>query len=50
MIAPTRDRPRKYSHREAGNGNVIVPDVGLIRPNNILSVVDFPAPFGPRKP
>jgi hypothetical protein len=27
-----------------------LPDVGLIRPNNVLIVVDFPAPFGPIKP
>jgi hypothetical protein len=29
---------------------VTVPDVGASRPRIIRIVVDFPAPFGPRKP
>ena len=29
---------------------VALPEVGLISSSNVLIVVDFPAPFGPRKP
>src|SRR5487761_2008810 len=29
---------------------VALPEVGAIRPHKIRMVVDFPAPFGPRKP
>lgn len=28
----------------------MLPELGCTRPSSILSVVDFPAPFGPRKP
>ncbi len=28
----------------------MLPDVGASKPVSILMVVDFPAPFGPRKP
>ena len=49
MIAPTRERARRYSQLEARTGNLITPDVGLTRPNSILNVVDFPAPFGTKK-
>ena len=50
MIAPTRERAFRYSQLDSRNENLITPDVGLTKPNSILNVVDFPAPFGPRKP
>src|SRR6516162_893076 len=36
--------------RKSSPSNSIRPEVGASRPVNILMVVDFPAPFGPRKP
>jgi hypothetical protein len=50
MIAPMRERAFKYSQLDARTGNLITPEVGRTNPSNIRSVVDFPAPFGPRKP
>ena len=43
---------RKRGSRSCGTNDPTrtVPDVGCSRPASTLSVVVFPAPFGPRKP
>jgi len=41
---------KQGSNQKSTPRSSILPEVGASKPVRILMVVDFPAPFGPRKP
>ena len=47
MSAPMPSRSARVHGRPA---KAMLPDVGRSMPHTILSSVDFPAPFGPKRP